>query len=64
MATVKKLTDIDPALLSAGIFNEDLCARCGTCTGSCPTKAIKTNARHFPEIDPEACIECGLCNTV
>jgi coenzyme F420 hydrogenase subunit beta len=64
MATVKKLTDIDPALLSAGIFNEDLCARCGTCTGSCPTKAIKTNDRHFPEIDPEACIECGLCNTV
>jgi coenzyme F420 hydrogenase subunit beta len=64
MADGKTLADIDPAILSAGIFNEDLCARCGTCTGSCPTKAISINDRHFPVIDPEACIECGICNTV
>lgn len=55
---------LDPAVQSTGLFNEDLCTRCGTCGGACPTGAIRFNERRFPAIDLDLCTSCGLCNRV
>lgn len=41
------------------------CTGCRACQFVCPKDAISMNANsqgfHYPEIDPEKCIECGLC---
>jgi coenzyme F420 hydrogenase subunit beta len=52
---------IDPDILAIAFTEKDLCARCGTCAGACPTRAISLDENFFPLLDPEACIECGLC---
>lgn len=39
----------------------DLCTRCGTCVGGCPTGAISVGADLFPRLDQTACTACGLC---
>lgn len=54
----------DRSVLSVGFFDESLCTRCGTCGGACPTGAITTNDRFFPQLDPEKCTACGLCAKV
>jgi SAM-dependent methyltransferase len=47
------------------VVETDLCTRCGTCAGVCPTGVFE-----FTELDgpctpaavwPEACVRCGLC---
>lgn len=52
---------IHPSILSIGMSNHDLCTRCGTCVGACPTEAIRLSEESFPELIPEKCTECGLC---
>lgn len=54
----------DPSVLSIGFFNEDLCTRCGTCGGACPTGAVTVNERRFPALIEEKCTSCGLCARV
>lgn len=44
------------------IINNDLCHRCGSCIGVCPTKVLGTDYQDFPIIeDLSACINCNLC---
>ena len=53
--------DIDLSNLSIGLSDQDLCARCGTCTGACPTQAITPGSDKYPVVDIAKCIDCGVC---
>lgn len=44
-------------------IDTDLCCRCGTCVGVCPTNAIQINLGAV-SVFPEKCVDCGLCNAV
>lgn len=55
---------IDTSRLSIGISNHDLCTRCGTCTGVCPTGAISVGVDRFPTLEAEKCTDCGLCKSI
>ena len=44
-------------------IDTDLCCRCGTCVGVCPTNAIQITLGAV-SVSPEKCIDCGLCNAV
>jgi len=48
-------------LLSIGITHHDLCTRCGTCVGACPTQAIAVDDDLYPRLIEERCTSCGLC---
>ncbi|MBD3373924.1 4Fe-4S dicluster domain-containing protein [candidate division KSB1 bacterium] len=52
---------IDKNKLSIAFTDKSLCTRSGTCIGVCPTQALSIGKEFYPEIDPEKCIECGLC---
>ena len=52
---------VNPAHLSIGFTEHDLCTRCGTCVGVCPVNAIDFDANLFPSLVEGRCIECGLC---
>lgn len=52
---------INTALLSVAFNNIDLCTRCGTCSGACPTGAISPGPNYYPTLDYGKCVECGLC---
>lgn len=39
-----------------------MCTRSGTCIGVCPTNALSLGEDLYPKINPDLCIECGLCN--
>jgi coenzyme F420 hydrogenase subunit beta len=52
---------IDKNRLGIAFTNRDLCTRCGTCIGICPTDALSVGKNYFPVIDTEKCIDCGLC---
>ncbi len=56
-------SDADLSRLSIGLSNHELCTRCGTCTGACPTNAISVGEDRYPELDAVKCIDCGLCKT-
>lgn len=58
------LKKFDPSVLSIGFSNENLCARCGTCTASCPASAITVTDRFFPKLIEDKCTSCGLCAKV
>ncbi len=60
-ATSTTEKSVNPSILSIGISNHDLCTRCGTCVGACPTRAIRLSPESYPELDANRCIECGLC---
>ena len=45
----------------AAIVRDDLCHRCGTCAGVCPSGAIALDSRGYPQIDKHACTECMSC---
>ncbi len=52
---------IDKTKLSIVFTNKELCTRSGTCIGVCPTNALSIGKNFYPELDPDKCIECGLC---
>lgn len=41
------------------------CYGCGVCASACPKKTISmrtdSNGFYIPEVDPEGCVECGIC---
>lgn len=46
----------------ASIVNNDLCHRCGTCVGICPTDALDIDYCEYPSIkNLTACTDCNLC---
>jgi coenzyme F420 hydrogenase subunit beta len=55
--------EIDLSRLSIGLSNHELCTRCGTCTGACPTQAITVGADRYPSLQTEKCVDCGICKT-
>ncbi len=61
--TASSAKTISPSILAIGMSNEDLCTRCGTCVGACPTQAIELDDRRFPRLIPDRCTECRLCHT-
>ncbi len=44
----------------AYVINQDLCSCCHQCRAVCPVGAIHFKGVKY-QIDPEKCIECGLC---
>lgn len=52
---------IKKEILSISFTDKDLCCRCGTCVGVCPTNALTLDESLYPKIDPDKCNECGLC---
>lgn len=46
----------------ARIVDGDLCHRCGSCVGICPTKVLGVDAEEYPTIvNLGACTDCDLC---
>ena len=46
----------------AKIVNDDLCHRCGSCVGICPTDVLSNDHQEFPVIkNLSSCINCNLC---
>ncbi len=46
----------------ARIVDDDLCHRCGSCVGICPTNVLGTDDSQYPLVkDLSACIDCDLC---
>lgn len=49
-------------------FSKDECSACSACVQSCPKACITLKPDEegflYPEIDKEACIDCGLCERV
>ncbi len=44
------------------IITGDLCHRCGSCVGICPTGVLSVNEDDYPEvINLSACTDCNLC---
>ena len=50
------------------VKDKKLCCGCGGCVAACPKKAIQLmpdeNGFMYPEINREACINCGMCQRV
>ena len=53
---------INRNILSIIFSNRDLCTRCGTCVGACPTKAISLDEEFYPKLETELCTECEICS--
>src|SRR5690348_15539969 len=44
------------------IISEDLCHRCGSCVGICPTGVLALDEEEYPVIkNLSACTDCDLC---
>ena len=47
------------------LCSQDVCTGCGSCASVCPRQCIILQATgegfHFPIIDADSCINCGLC---
>jgi len=54
----------DAPFLSVAFAAKELCARCGSCSGVCPSSAICVGENFYPELDTEKCVACGLCREV
>ncbi len=47
------------------IVDGDLCHRCGSCIGICPTGVLGTDSEGFPAVQRlSACTDCALCTRV
>ena len=57
----RTMKNINPKNLSIAFTNKDLCTRSGTCIGVCPTNALSLDDEFYPKLDPDKCIDCGLC---
>ena len=55
---------IDPKKLSIAFTHKALCTRSGTCIGVCPTNALSLDENRYPKLNPNLCIDCGLCYKV
>lgn len=55
---------IDYSQLAIAFTEKELCTRCGTCVGACPTGAISLDDDAYPRLHPDLCTECGLCARV
>ena len=46
----------------AQIIDNDLCHRCGSCVGICPTQVLGLDGQEFPQVkNLSACTDCDLC---
>ncbi len=54
----------DAPFLSIAFSAKELCTRCGSCSGVCPTDAITLTEDFYPSLIPDRCIACGLCGAV
>lgn len=54
----------DAPFLSIGITTHELCTRCGSCCGVCPSGAITLDEYFFPKLNPQNCVACGLCGEI
>lgn len=46
----------------AKIIDNDLCHRCGSCVGICPTDVLEVNSTEYPVVSNlSACTDCDLC---
>lgn len=54
----------DAPFLSIAFSARELCTRCGSCAGVCPTDAITMGPDAYPVLAPDRCISCGLCGAV
>ena len=46
----------------ASIVDGDLCHRCGSCIGICPTKVLATDKQEYPIVaNIDSCTDCDLC---
>ncbi len=54
----------DSPFLSVAFSSKELCARCGSCSGVCPSGAICVGKNFYPELNTEKCVACGLCQKV
>ncbi|MBW1634628.1 MAG: 4Fe-4S binding protein, partial [Deltaproteobacteria bacterium] len=65
---MKPLTQVpvvlDDPFLSVAFSSKELCTRCGSCTGVCPSNAIRVGENFYPELETEKCVACGLCGEV
>ncbi len=44
------------------IVNNDLCHRCGSCTGICPSAVLESDDNGYPRVkNLSACTDCNLC---
>ncbi|MCC6931779.1 MAG: Coenzyme F420 hydrogenase/dehydrogenase, beta subunit C-terminal domain [Deltaproteobacteria bacterium] len=63
----KSVNNQGPSLPSAlvelgNIVSDDLCHRCGSCLGICPTDVLGRDDEDYPTIkNLDACINCNLC---
>ena len=50
------------------ITDKKLCSGCHACATICPKTCISMNSDHegfwYPEVNADACIQCGLCEKV
>ncbi len=61
---LKKDEENQPRALKtlARIVDGDLCHRCGSCVGICPTKVLSVSNEGFPEVENlSSCTDCDLC---
>lgn len=49
--------------LKAEVIDRDLCTRCGTCIGICPTGTISYTAGKIADTG-HRCMQCGMCTAV
>ncbi len=54
----------DQPFLSVAFTAPELCARCGSCAGVCPSNAIAVGEKFYPELNVGNCVACGLCGDV
>lgn len=54
----------DAPFLSIAFTAKELCTRCGSCSGVCPTQAIEVTEDFYPWLLADRCIACGLCGAV
>ncbi len=50
--------------LSIAFTAKELCTRCGSCSGVCPTGAIQVDELFYPTLIADLCTSCGLCGAV
>ncbi len=60
--TLENLSNL--SFLAAGIRDQALCARTGTCVGICPEGAISLDVNYYPVLNSNACTQCGKCGDV